>query len=137
MVLSLVHRAAPLTEPDTAGDLVRVATQFDHDYQFNIDGPAWDRFDPSSQALIPRAWYVRWHQECPASPGTATVLGARAVFGGWWIVTYEIGGVRLHDYWHQIDGRWRFSLLRSNPAASALYHSTFAAFARATGCSVS
>jgi len=123
-------------EPATATELVRVATLFDHDYQFNLDGATWDRFDRASQGVISRSNYIRWHQECPASPGTATVLTARALAAGWWMVTYEIGGVLLHDYWHQVDGRWRFSLLRSNPSAAALYASTFSAFARATGCSV-
>ncbi len=133
--LSLAHRGAGV-EPTTSTELVRVATSFDHDYQFNIDGPTWDRFDPASQALISRANYIRWHQECPASPGPATVLRATRLAGGWWRVDYEIGAVVLHDYWHQIDGRWRFSLVRSNPSAAALYASTFANFVRATGCSL-
>lgn len=133
-VLSLTSRSSPGTEPATSSELVRVATTFNDDYQFNVDVPVWDRFDPASQALIARATYVRWHRECPASPGTATVVDARRLTGGWWVVDYEIGGVRLHDYWHEIDGRWRFSLVRSNPSAAALYSSTFAAFARANGC---
>jgi len=135
--LSLAHRTSTSREPATSTELVRVATQFNHDYQFNIDGPVWDRFDPASRALISRANYVRWHQECPASPGHATVRDANALTGGWWVVNYEIGGVSLHDYWHQVEGRWRFSLVRSNPSASVLYASTFAAFARATGCTPS
>jgi hypothetical protein len=132
--LSLAHRAPSSSEPATSAELVRVATQFDDDYQFNVDGAVWDRFDVSSQALISRANYVRWHQECPASPGVATIRSASSLTSGWWVVNYEIGGVSLRDYWHRVNGRWRFSLRRSNPSASALYSSTFAAFARATGC---
>lgn len=132
--LSLTSRSSRVAEPATSRELVRVATTFNTDYRFNVDVPVWDRFDPASQALIARATYVRWHRECPASPGTATVVDARRLTGGWWVVDYEIGGVRLHDFWHEIDGRWRFSLVRSNPSAAALYASTFAAFARANGC---
>jgi len=134
VVLSVTSRPSHSSEPATASSLVRVATVFEHDYQHNLDGPVWDRFDGPSRALITRANYVRWHHECPTSTGDATVLDASRLSRGWWEVTYEIGAVMLHDYWHRVAGQWRFSLVRSNPAAAALYSSTFADFARANGC---
>lgn len=132
---SLVTHRSSRSESVTLVTLTSVATQFNHDYQFNDDGPVWDRFDPASQALITRARYVKWHRECPASPGAAKTLSASRVTVGWWMVSYEISGVTLHDYWHRVAGRWRFSLVRSNPAAASLYPLSFAAYAKAVGCS--
>jgi hypothetical protein len=63
-------------------------------------------------------------------------MDARRVDARWWVVEYSIDGVTLRDYWHQEQGQWRFSLVRSNPAAAALYASNFTAFARANGCRV-
>jgi hypothetical protein len=134
---SLVIHHSSRSESVTLVTLTSVATQFNHDYQFNDDGPVWDRFDPPSQALITRARYVKWHRECPTSPGAARTLSASRLTGGWWMVSYEISDVALRDYWHQVGGRWRFSLVRSNPAAASLYSSSFAAYAKAVGCSTS
>ena len=136
VVLSITSRPSSSREPATASGLVGVARVFEHDYQHNLDGPVWDRFDGPSRALITRAQYVRWHRECPVSSGAATVRDATRLSGGWWQVDYEIGAVSLRDYWHQVAGRWRFSLVRSNPSAAALYSSSFADFARASGCHV-
>jgi hypothetical protein len=134
VVLSLRSHPSHLSEPATAKELVSVATTFEHDYQHNVDGPVWDRFDEASRALIPRARYVSWHHSCPTTTGDATVLRATRRTDGWWEVDYEISGVTLHDYWRYVAGQWRFSLVRSNPGAAALYASDFASFARATGC---
>ena len=134
LILSLPSHHSSGAEPGTADELTRIATQFNDDYQVNDVGPVWDRFDAPSQAVISRARYLLWHQECPASPGAAETLSARHISGGWWVVDYSIGGVVLHDYWHQVQGRWRFSLMRSNPSAAALYSSSFANYARTSGC---
>ncbi len=134
LVLSLRSHHGPTTEPATAAELTLVATQFNHDYQINDVAPVWDRFDERSRGVIPRARYLQWHRECPAAPGAATTIRVSPQAGGWWVVTYDIGGVTLHDYWHQEQGRWRFSLVRSNPASAVLYSSNFATYARVTGC---
>lgn len=134
LVLSLRSPHVAAIEPVTGTELMLVATQFNHDYQVNDAGPVWGRFDARSRAVISRARYLRWHQECAAPPGAATTLGARRLTGGWWVVDYSISGVTLHDYWHQEQGRWRFSLVRSNPSSVALYSSSFAHYARAFGC---
>ncbi len=134
VVYSLRSHHGVSSEPPTAAELTLVATSFNHDYQVNDVAPVWDRFDASSRAVVARARYLQWHRECPAAPGSATTLSVRRLAHGWWVVNYDISGVTLHDYWHQEHGRWRFSLLRSNPSSVALYSSSFAAFARATGC---
>ncbi len=132
---SLVGRSSGgAREPATASQLRDVAAQFNVDYQRNDDAPVWKRFDAASQAVITEARYVRWHQECRSSPGPATILQVSQMSNGWWLVNYEISGVTLHDYWHQQVGRWRFSLVRSNPSAVSLYSLSFTAYARAIGC---
>jgi hypothetical protein len=135
--LSLVSRSGGgPREPATASQLRHVATQFNLDYQRNDDAPVWERFDAASQAVITKARYVRWHQECRTAPGPATILDVSPSSSDWWVVAYEISGVTLHDYWHQQDGRWRFSLARSNPSAVSLYSSTYSAYAQAMGCAL-
>lgn len=134
LVLSVRSHHGPSTEPATAAELTLVATEFNHDYQVNDVAPVWERFDASSRTVIARSRYLRWHHECPSAPGAATTLSASPVSNGWWVVAYSISGVILHDYWHQEQRRWRFSLVRSNPSAVALYSSSFANYARATGC---
>ena len=134
LVLSLTGHHASSTEPETAQALVGIETTFNHDYQVNDDGPVWDRWDHASQSLITRPRYVLWHHECPTSPGVAVSASAIHLSGPWWRANYSIAGVALHDLWHQEQGKWRFSLLRSNPSAVALYTSSFAHYARATGC---
>jgi len=135
LVASVATHSHSASEPATAASLVAVATQFNEDYHLNHDAAVWDRFDPASQAVIARATYVRWHAQCPqAAPGPSTVLSAVAQSQGWWVVTYQMSGVSLHDYWHRVGGRWRFSLLRSNPASAQRYAGSFAAWSRAVGC---
>ena len=135
LILALGNHHHASAEPDTAAQLSLVATQFNHDYQVGDMGAVWDRYDARSRAVISRTRDIRWHQECPTSPGAATTTDVVQQSGGWWMVDYTIDGVMLHDYWHQEDGRWRFSLARSNPTSVALYSSSFQTFARAVGCS--
>ena len=135
LVLALRTHHHASGEPDAAARLTLVATQFNHDYQVGNTGAVWDRYDARSRAVISRARDVRWHQECPTSPGVATTTDVVHQRGGWWRVDHTIDGVMLHDYWHQEEGHWRFSLLRSNPTLVALYSSSFQNFARAVGCS--
>ena len=62
------------------------------------------------------------------------VESARRVSNGYWSVRYSISGTPLVDYWHYVDGEWRFDLWRSNPSAVRLYEMPFASYARAVGC---
>jgi len=134
---SLVSRSSGNEgEPATASQLRHVATQFNLDYQGNDDGLVWERFDAASKAVITQARYVRWHQDCRTAPGPATILDVSQTSSNWWVVTYQISGVTLHDYWHQQDDRWRFSLVRSNPSAVSLYSSTYSAYAQEMGCAL-
>ena len=119
----------------TVATLRAVATTFNSDYAANRVGAVYDRFDAASRAVISRTDYVRRHRECPDPPGAARVTGV-SPSGGFWLVHYEISGVVMTDYWHYVAGRWLFSLVKSNPAAVALYRLPFAAYARALGCTV-
>ena len=127
-------RTVGRAEADRAGTLWQIATAFNRDYAANRPGAVYDRFDAASRAVISRAAYVRRHLECPDPPGAATTRGVVRGSAGYWLVHYEIAGVGLTDYWHEIGGKWRFSLVRSNPQAVALYRAPFAAYARALGC---
>jgi hypothetical protein len=113
----------PVSAPDprTAAALVKVAAVFNDEYDGGVYGPVWDRWDARSQAVITRADYIRRHTECPDSPQSVRVEDASPGRGGAWIVDYEAGGVRLHDYWFYVDGRWVFDLLLSNPDSVRLY----------------
>ena len=135
LAASALARVAPTTEPERASVLFAVATTFNQDYSANRPGAVYARFDAASRAVISRADYVRRHLECPDPPGRATTLGVKRGTGGYWLVRYSIGGVGLTDYWHDVGGRWRFSLVRSNPTSVALYRLPFGAYARALGCS--
>lgn len=134
LVLALRTHHHASGEPNTAAQLTQVATAFNHDYQVGHMGAVWDRYDARSRAVISRARDIRWHQECPTPPGAATTTGVVQEAGGWWMVDYTIDGVMLHDFWHQEQGQWRFSLARSNPTSVALYSSSFQKFAHAVGC---
>lgn len=122
-------------EPQNASALWAVATRFNNDYAANRVGAVYDRFDAASRAVISRTSYVRRHRECPDAPGAATVTSVTPASGGYWRVRYEISGVTMTDHWHYVGGRWLFSLVKSNPAAVALYRLSFRAYARALGCS--
>ena len=122
------------SEGDRAGTLWKIAAAFNRDYAANRPGTVYDRFDAASRAVISRAAYVMRHLECPDPPGAATTTGVVRGSGGYWLVHYSIDGVALTDYWHDVGGRWRFSLVRSNPRAVALYQEPFAKYARALGC---
>lgn len=121
-------------EPESARTLLHVAREFNADYAANRDGLVYDRWDPASRWIIPRAEYVRRHRECPTAPGPATVESASRAGGGYWAVRYDLSGTRLVDYWHYVHGRWLFDLPRSNPSAVTLYRLPFARYAAAVGC---
>jgi hypothetical protein len=127
-------RVAASPEGDRASVLWAVATTFNRDFAANRPSAVYDRFDGPSRTVISRADYVRRHLECPDPPGPATTTGVERATGGYWLVHYSIDGVALTDYWHYVAGRWRFSLVRSNPDAVALYRLSFLAYARALGC---
>ncbi len=122
-------------DPKTAAALIRIAQVFNNDYDHNIDGPVWDRWDARSQAVITRAEYIRRHAECATAPqGPAHVERAAPGPHGTWLVHYEIGGQQLTDYWYYFHRRWKFDLLLSNPDAARRYRLPFAKYAAQVGC---
>ena len=136
LVVGAAHRATSTSAGDasSASALRAVATTFNDNYGANRVGAVYDRFDAASRAVISRADYVRRHLECPDPPGVAHVTRVSRASAGYWLVHYEISGVVMTDYWHFVEGRWLFSLPKSNPAAVALYRLPFRAYARALGC---
>lgn len=128
------NRSLRSFEPMTRQFLLRVAGLFNSDYSTNRVGAVYDRWDANSRSIISRTDYIRRHTECPTSPGAATVEGASPGANGFWGVRYSISGVQFVDYWHYVNGKWRFNLALSNPSAVNLYRLTFAAYAAAVGC---
>jgi hypothetical protein len=126
--------SATIHDPRTAAALVKIATTFNDDYDTGAYGPVWDRWDARSQAVISRAEYVRRHTECPDSPQSVTVEDASLGSGGAWIVDYSEGGVRLHDYWFYVGGRWVFDLVLSNPDSVRLYRLSPQQYLAALNC---
>lgn len=121
-------------DASTREALRAVAIRFNDNYAHNRDGLVYDRWDAASRAIISRAAYVRRHHECPSAPGAAVVETVSRGSSGYWLVRYAIDGVQLVDYWHYVDGVWRFDLVRSNPDAVRLYKLPFARYARDVGC---
>lgn len=122
------------SDPETRQALEQIAVRFNANYAANRDGLVYDRWDSISRAIISRSEYVRRHVECPVAPGRAIVERATSSTDGYWRVRYSISGIQLVDYWHYVNGQWRFSLLRSNPKAVRLYELPFPAYAIAVGC---
>lgn len=119
----------------SAGALLLIARQFNEDYSANRDGAVYDRWDSASQRVISRARYMELHRVCMTAPGPAVVEGATRGGGGFWTVRYSIDGNQLLDYWHYEDGRWLFSLVKSNPGAVELYKLPLRDYMVAAGCS--
>ena len=132
---TIAHASKTGSDPDTRQSLLQIAVRFNANYSANRDGLVYDRWDSISRAIISRDDYVRRHVECPSAPGRAIVEGATLNSNGFWQVRYSISGVQLVDFWHYVNGRWRFSLVRSNPNAVKLYQLPFSAYASAVGCS--
>lgn len=126
--------AAAPRDPATAAALQRIATVFNNEYDTGDYGPVYDRWDARSKAIISRADYIRRRTECPSARTTAIVEGVTPGSGGAWLVSYEIGGVQLTDYWYYVDGRWVFDLIRSNPDAASLYRLAIKRYLTAVGC---
>jgi hypothetical protein len=129
------HASKTRSEPDTRKALLQIAARFNANYSSSRDGFVYDRWDSKSRAIISRGDYVRRHVECPTAPGPAIVEGATLSRYRFWQVRYSISGVQLVDFWHYVNGHWRFSLIRSNPNAVKLYELPFSAYASAVGCS--
>ena len=123
-----------VSDPETRQALEQIAVHFNANYATNRDGLVYDRWDSISRAIISRSEYVRRHVECPVAPGRAIVERATSSTDGYWRVRYSISGIQLVDYWHYVNGQWRFSLLSSNPKAVRLYELPFPAYAIAVGC---
>ena len=140
VVLALGAGLFRLTRSGHGGDadsgvaLRAVATAFNNNYEHNDVGAVYDRWDSASQALISKSNYVRRHKICPTQPGKATTREVSQSANGYWTVVYAISGVAMTDYWHYVNGEWRFNLARSNPDAVRLYRESFASYAKDVGC---
>jgi uncharacterized protein (DUF3084 family) len=123
-------------DPRTAAALLRIATVFNREYDNGVYGPVYDQWDVRSQAVITRSEYIRRHTDCPSAPHAAAhVESAGPGPHGAWLVSYEIGGQQLTDYWFYVHGRWMFDLVLSNPDAVKLYRLSPQRYAAAVGCS--
>jgi hypothetical protein len=121
--------------PRTAAALLKIATAFNDEYQSGDYAPVYARWDARSQAIITQADYVGRNQECRSGhqPPATTESAAPGPHGGW-IVSYEIGGQQLTDYWFYVNRRWVFDLVLSNPDMVPLYRMTPQQYVAATGC---
>jgi hypothetical protein len=122
-------------EGQSAATLLKVATVFNREYDSGDYGPAYDRWDSRSQAVITRAGYIQRRTECRALSTASVVESARPGPHGAWLVDYEIAGNQLVDYWFYVHGRWVFDLVLSNPSAVQLYRLSPQRYAVAAGCS--
>jgi hypothetical protein len=130
-----VARASLPPDPRTGAALLKIASAFNREYDSGDYGPVYERWDARSQAIISRAGYIRRHKDCPGTPHTASVTeGVRPGPRGAWLVSYEIGGQQLTDYWFYVRRRWVFDLVLSNPDAVKLYRMSPAQYAAAVGC---
>jgi len=137
------HAAAPArsaaslpADPQPAAALLKIATAFNDEYGSGDYGPVYARWDARSQAIISEADYIRRHKDCPASPQPpARTETATPGSHGAWMVSYEIGGQQLTDYWFYVHRRWVFDLVLSNPDAVRLYRMSLQQFVAAVGCS--
>jgi len=134
------HPAASATplppDPHTAPVLLRIATAFNDEYQSGDYAPVYARWDARSQAVISRADYVRRNQLCRSGqqPPARTEGDAPGPHGAW-IVSYEIGGQHLTDYWYYVNRRWVFDLVLSNPDMVPMYRMAPQQYVAAMGCS--
>ena len=125
------------TDPPAVAALLRIAQVLNDDYDNGHFGAVYDRWDTRSQALIPRAEYIRRHTLCaPATHAVAVVEGAARAAGNGWHVSYRINGSNLVDTWYYVRHRWVFDLILSNPDAARNYRLPFARYAAAVGCTV-
>jgi hypothetical protein len=129
--------SAPLpADPRTAAALLKIATAFNDEYQSGDYAPVYARWDARSQAVIPQADYVRRNQECRSGPQPPARTEAAAPGAhGAWIVSYEIGGQQLSDFWFYVNRRWVFDLVLSNPDMVPMYRMTPKRYVAAVGCS--
>ncbi len=121
-------------DPRTASALLKIARTFNNDYDNGDYGPVYARWDARSQAIISGADYIRRHKECPSVRTVARTESARPGPHGAWLVTYEIGGQQLTDYWFYVHRRWVFDLVLSNPSSVALYRMSPQRYVAAIGC---
>ena len=131
------NSSSPLPpDPHTAAALLAIARAFNHDYDTGDYGLVYERWDARSQAIIPRADYIKRHKDCPGGPQTLsqTESVSPGAPRGAWLVHYEIGGQQLTDYWFYVHRRWVFDLLLSNPAAVKLYRMSPSQYVAALGC---
>lgn len=125
----------PPAEPDTRATLLRVAQRLNDDFGSGRYAQVYQRWDPTSRALISGADYVARHVECQTAPQdqsrvTAAVLSA----DGFWHVSYVLDDIHFVDYWRYRAGHWEFDLVRSNPNAVRLYRLPRSAYLVAVAC---
>ncbi len=129
--------APAAADPPTRSALLRIAQDFNDDYDNGNFGAVYDRWDARSQAIISRAEYIRRHTVCArATHSAAQVESATRVMAGEWHVSYRIDGVTLVDTWFYQRHRWVFDIILSNPGAASQYRLPFAQYAKAVGCTV-
>jgi hypothetical protein len=123
-------------DPHTAAALLKIAAEFNHDYDTGDYGPVYARWDTRSQAIITRADYIQRHKDCPSGSQILSRTEDVSPSGphGAWLVHYELGGQQLTDYWFYIGHRWVFDLVLSNPASVTLYRMSASKYAAAVGC---
>jgi hypothetical protein len=130
-----VSRVSLPPDPRTGAALLKIASVFNREYDSGDYGPVYHRWDARSPAVISGAEYIRRHKDCPGTPHAASVTeGVRPGPHGAWLVSYEIGGQQLTDYWFYVHRRWVFDLVLSNPDAVKLYRMSAARYAAAVGC---
>jgi hypothetical protein len=76
---------------------------------------------------------VRFHLRRQPRAAPPTESAAPGPHGAW-LVSYEIGGQQLTDYWFYVNRRWVFDLVLSNPDMAPLYRMTPQQYIAATGC---
>ncbi len=128
---------APLpADPRTAAALLKIAAAFNDDYDSGDYAPVYARWDARSRAIITQADYVQRNEECRSGPQPpARTEAAAAGPHGAWIVSYEIGGQQLTDYWFYVNRRWVFDLVLSNPDMVPMYRMSPQQYVAAMGCS--
>jgi hypothetical protein len=112
--------SAPLpADPRTAAALLKIATAFNDEYQSGDYAPVYARWDDRSQAVITKGDYVMRNQECRSGQQPpASTEGAAPGPHGAWIVSYEIGGQRLTDYWFYVNRHLQVPFLVPSPGSA-------------------
>lgn len=121
-------------EPQTAGELRKVATTFHRDFSLDRPRAMYPYFDSATRRVVSESKYAHLLGVCPGVSGTATITSVQRGSNGWWRVYYQIHHVSYVEYWRYETGRFVFDLPRSHPSAVKLYHLSLPRYATALGC---